>query len=175
MSVKRTVTIPAGVSVSKEGSILKIKGQKGQLERDMWYPGIDIIIDGDHLTISTESGKKQINAMVGTLAAHCNNMCNGVVNGYIYDMKVVYSHFPIQLKLQGEKLEIVNFLGEKNPRYARILPGITVKVGTDQVTVSGINKELVGSTAANIERATKIRDRDPRVFQDGIYVISRGE
>jgi large subunit ribosomal protein L6 len=175
MSVKRTVTIPEGVSVSKEGTILKVKGQMGQLERDVWYPGVDVTVDGEHLIISTESRKKQVTAMVGTLAAHGTNMCKGVMSGYEYTMKVVYSHFPIQLKLQGEKLEIVNFLGEKNPRHAKILPGIKVKVGTDQVTVSGLNKELVGSTAANIERATRIRDRDPRVFQDGIYVVSRGE
>ena len=75
----------------------------------------------------------------------------------------------------GDRLEIVNFIGEKYPRYARILPGTTVKVGSDEVTVTGIDKEIVGSTAANIERATRIRDRVPRVFQDGIYIISRSE
>ena len=99
-------------------------------------------------------------------------MCTGVTIGYLYSLKVVYSHFPIQLKMQGEKLEIMNFLGEKFPRTARILPGTTVKVGTDEVIVTGIDKELVGSTASNIEKATRIRDRDPRVFQDGIYIVA---
>lgn len=113
--------------------------------------------------------------MVGTLASHCSNMCTGVAKGYLYSMKVVYSHFPIQIKVIGETLEIVNFLGEKHPRYARILPGTSVKVGSDEITVTGINKEFVGSTAANIERATRIRNRDPRVFQDGIYIVTRGE
>ncbi|HWQ67182.1 MAG TPA: 50S ribosomal protein L6 [Methanospirillum sp.] len=175
MTAERTVSIPAGVTITLDGSIMKVKGPKGELVRDMWHPGITIVIDGDIVTFTTQSGKKKVVSMVGTLAAHCKNMGIGVLTGYKYDLKVVYNHFPIQLKLQGEKLEILNFLGEKYPRSARIIPGTTVKLGTDEVTVTGIDKELVGASAANIERATKIRFRDPRVFQDGIYIVARGE
>ena len=173
MAVERVVSIPSGVSVSMDGTVLNVKGPKGNLQRDMWHPGIEITVGAEDVRFKTESQKKAVTAMVGTLASHCTNMCVGVTKGYLYSMKVVYAHFPIQLKVQGERLEIINFLGEKYPRTARILPGTTVKVGTDEVTVTGIDKEVVGSTAANIERATHIRDRDPRVFQDGIYIISR--
>lgn len=175
MTVQRTVSIPEGVTVTITESLLKVKGPKGELQRDMWHPAIKITIEDGTAVFSTASIKKQVIAMVGTLASHCKNMCTGVTTGYLYNLKVVYSHFPIQLKLQGEKLEINNFLGEKYPRTARILPGTTVKVGTDEVSVTGIDKELVGSTASNIEKATRIRDRDPRVFQDGIYIVARGE
>lgn len=175
MSVQRTVSIPDGVSVTIADSVLKVKGPKGELQRDMWHPAIKITIEEGNALFTTDSPKKQVIAMVGTLASHCKNMCTGVTSGYLYSLKVVYSHFPIQLKLQGDKLEIMNFLGEKYPRSARVLPGTTVKVGTDEVTVTGIDKELVGSTASNIEKATRIRDRDPRVFQDGIYIVTRGE
>lgn len=68
---------------------------------------------------------------------------------------------------------INNFLGEKQPRVARILEGVTVKIGNDEVILTGIDKEKVGNTAANIERATRITKRDPRVFQDGIYITER--
>lgn len=175
MTVQRTVSIPEGVTVTITGSLLQVKGPKGELKRDMWHPAIRITVEGEKTFFTTDSSKKQVVAMVGTLASHCNNMCIGVTRGYLYNLKVVYSHFPIQLKLQGEKLEIMNFLGEKFPRSARVLPGTTVKVGTDEVSVTGIDKELVGSTASNIEKATRIRDRDPRVFQDGIYIVTRGE
>lgn len=175
MTVQRTVSIPEGVTVSITESVLKVKGPKGELQRDMWHPAINIAVTDGTVVFTTESVKKQVIAMVGTLASHCKNMCTGVTIGYLYNLKVVYSHFPIQLKLQGEKLEINNFLGEKYPRTARILPGTTVKIGTDEVSVTGIDKELVGSTASNIEKATRIRDRDPRVFQDGIYIVARGE
>jgi large subunit ribosomal protein L6 len=175
MAADRTVSIPNGVTVTLTDSLLKVKGPKGELSRDMWHPAIKIIIEEGQVVFKTESPKKRVVAMVGTLASHCNNMCIGVTSGYLYNLKVVYSHFPIQLKLQGEKLEIFNFLGEKYPRYARVLPGTSVKIGTDEVSVTGIDKELVGSTASNIEKATRIRDRDPRVFQDGIYIVARGE
>ena len=86
----------------------------------------------------------------------------------------VYSHFPIQLKVQGTKLEIANFLGEKKARSARIEIGVTAKVANDEVVLTGIDRELVGNSAANIEHACHIRNRDPRVFQDGIYMVQRG-
>ncbi|MDD1727722.1 MAG: 50S ribosomal protein L6 [Methanospirillum sp.] len=175
MTAQRTVTIPEGVTVSIADFVLKVKGPKGELQRDMWHPAIKIVVENGNVVFTTESQKKQVVAMVGTLASHCKNMCTGVTSGYQYNLKVVYSHFPIQLKIQGEKLEILNFLGEKFPRSARVLPGTSVKLGTDEVSVTGIDKELVGSTASNIEKATRIRDRDPRVFQDGIYIVARGE
>ncbi|PKL60445.1 MAG: 50S ribosomal protein L6 [Methanomicrobiales archaeon HGW-Methanomicrobiales-4] len=175
MSIQRTVSIPEGVTVTMTDSLLKVKGPKGELQRDMWHPAIKITIEDGNAVFTTDISKKKVVSMVGTLASHCKNMCTGVTIGYLYSLKVVYSHFPIQLKMQGEKLEIMNFLGEKFPRTARILPGTTVKVGTEEVIVTGIDKELVGSTASNIEKATRIRDRDPRVFQDGIYIVTRGE
>ncbi|RXE55765.1 50S ribosomal protein L6 [Methanoculleus taiwanensis] len=173
MGITRTVEIPGDVTVTLEGTILKVSGPKGSNERDMRYPQIKIVIENDELVISTRSDKKQFLAMCGTIAAHSKNMIRGVREGFEYNMKVVYSHFPIQMKLQNDRLEINNFLGEKQPRIAKIVPGVTVKVGNDEVTVSGIDKEKVGNTAANIEHATRITKRDPRVFQDGIYIIEK--
>jgi large subunit ribosomal protein L6 len=51
--------------------------------------------------------------------------------------------------------------------------GVTIKIGNDEILLTGIDKELLGTTFANIEHATKIRNRDPRVFQDGIYIVER--
>jgi large subunit ribosomal protein L6 len=170
----RRVRIPDGVKVQLDGTTLKVTGPKGQLERSIRFPQVTLNIDGKEVVIATESRKKEITAMVGTFEAHTKNMCRGVLDGFEYRMKVVYSHFPIQLKLQGNKLEISNFLGEKKARYAKIEPGVSTKVASDEVVLSGINRELVGTTAANIEHATHIRNRDPRVFQDGIFIVQRG-
>jgi large subunit ribosomal protein L6 len=174
MASVRKVKIPDGVKASLDGSILRVTGPKGQLSRNVRFPQVAVTSDGKEVTISTESKRKEITAMVGTLEAHTKNMCRGVTEGYEYHMKVVYSHFPIQLKIQGNRLEIANFLGEKKSRHARIEPGVTAKVGNDEVILSGIDRELVGTSAANIEHATRIRNRDPRVFQDGIYMVQRG-
>jgi large subunit ribosomal protein L6 len=174
MTTIRKVRIPDGVKAHLEGSQLRVTGQKGQLSRNMRFPQVIVTCKGNEVTISTESKRKEITAMVGTLEAHTKNMCRGVSKGFEYHMKVVYSHFPIQLKLQGNRLEIANFLGEKKARFARIETGVTAKVANDEVVLNGFDRELVGTSAANIEHATHIRDRDPRVFQDGIYIVQRG-
>src|SRR5512136_2152130 len=174
MAAVRKVTIPKGVKAQLDGAQLRVNGPKGQMSRNVRFPQVTVTCDGNEVTITTESRRKEITAMVGTLEAHTKNMIRGVTEGFEYRMKVVYSHFPIQLKVQGNKLEIANFLGEKKARHARIEQGVTAKVGNDEVILTGIDRELVGTTAANIEHATHIRDRDPRVFQDGIYMIQRG-
>lgn len=167
------VKIPAGVKVEREGNIVRVSGPKGTLERIMHYPSISIEPGEAEIVIATDSDRKQHVALCGTFAAHLRNMCRGVTEGYTYRMKVVYSHFPIQIKVKGERLEIDNFLGEKNPRYARIEKGVNITLGNDEMTLAGIDRERVGTTASNIEHATRIRDRDPRVFQDGIYLTER--
>ena len=174
MAAVRKVKIPEGVKVQIEGTTLRVTGPKGQLERSVRFPQLTVTCDGKEVTIATESRRKGIVSMVGTIEAHTKNMCKGVLNGFEYRMKVVYSHFPIQLKLSGNRLEINNFLGEKKARYAQIETGVTAKVGTDEIILTGINRELVGNSAANIEHATHIRNRDPRVFQDGIFIVQRG-
>jgi large subunit ribosomal protein L6 len=174
MSAIRKVKIPEGVKAQLDGTQLRVTGAKGQLARNMRFPQVTVTSDGKEVTIATDSSRKEITAMVGTLEAHTKNMIRGVTEGYEYRMKVVYSHFPIQLKIQGNKLEIANFLGEKKARFARIESGVTAKVANDEVVLTGIDRELVGNSAANIEHATHIRDRDPRVFQDGIYMVQRG-
>ncbi|MEN6342540.1 MAG: 50S ribosomal protein L6 [Methanospirillum sp.] len=173
MAFEATAEIPDGVTVSMDGTRVVVTGPKGTLTRDMRFPGIAIAIDDGIVTVSTGVTRKRVVAMVGTLASHIRNMCRGVSDGYEYRMKVVFSHFPIQLKLQGTTLVIDNFLGEKQSRFARIEPGVNAQVGNDAVTLSGIDKEKVGNSAANIEHATRIRNRDPRVFQDGIYIVER--
>jgi len=166
--------IPAGVTITKTGDNVAIKGSKGELTRRMYHPMINIEIADGVVTISTESTRRSVLALVGTYAALMKVMSHGVTEGYEYHMKIVFNHFPIQAKVVGEKVEIGNFLGEKQARYASIVEGVKVKIQGDEVVLTGINRESIGNTAANIEQACKVRNRDPRVFQDGIYITSRG-
>jgi len=174
MATERTVTIPSGVKIEVDGLAVRVSGPKGNLERSFRFPQIALAVREDRLVISTSADRKNTLAMAGTIQAHVQNMVRGVTEGFEYRMKVVYSHFPIQIRVSGDRLEINNFLGEKKPRYARIVPGVSAKVGNDEIVLSGIDREKLGITSANIERATKIKYRDPRVFQDGIYRVQRG-
>jgi large subunit ribosomal protein L6 len=171
--VARQVEIPDGVKVQVADGTVTIKGPKGELSRRLWYPGIEILKEESHLVVNSKFDRKHQRAMVGTLAAHIGNMITGVTSGFEYKMKVVYSHFPIQLKASPNEVTISNFLGERKPRNAKIIAGTKVNLGKDEVTVSGIDKEKVGQTMANIEQATRVKGFDVRVFQDGIYLVEK--
>lgn len=176
LETARTITIPEGVEASIEKGVVKATGPKGQLERRLVYPHITIDKVDSSIVVDTSVQRKKQIAMIGTFASHIQNMITGVTSGFQYRLKVVYSHFPIQTKVVEGWVSIGNFLGERKSRRARILGDQTnVEIAGDEITVSGIDKEAVGQSAANIEQATRIRRRDPRVFQDGIYIVSKGE
>ena len=168
---KSDIPIPEEANVIIEDYIVKISGPKGELQREFVYPGIEITKNDSKVVVDTKFVGKAQSAMVGTFVSHIKNMIMGVTKGFEYKSKVVYAHFPIQVKVEGSTFSIVNFLGERKPRKAKILPNVDIQIVKDEIFVRGINKESVAQTAANIEQATRIKRRDPRVFQDGIYVV----
>ena len=171
--IVRTIEIPEGISVSFSQDVFTAKGPLGTVERKLWYPGIRIEIEEGEVKVDAESSRKEQKAMVGTFTSHIKNLIKGVNEGFEYKMTIVYAHFPMQVKVDGKTLIIGNFLGEKKPRVAKILGETKVKVSGNEVTISGVNKEDVGQTAANIEQKTKIKRFDPRIFQDGIYIVQK--
>ena len=172
--VKEQITIPEGVTASLDANVLTIKGEKGENSRLFSHPKIDLKVNGNVVEITSKNVRKKEKALIGTFVAHIKNMIKGVTVGFEYKMKTVFSHFPIKTSVEGNEFVIQNFLGERAPRIAKILEGITVEAKGEDVTVTGIDKEKVGQTTANIERATKVKKRDIRVFQDGIYRTSKG-
>jgi len=171
METKRTVQVPEGVKVTIDKMNVDVSGSLGQLQRELWYPGIVIKKVDSEIIIETAMSRREQLAMLGTFESHLKNMITGVSKGYEYKMKTVYSHFPIQVKTEGNQVLIANFLGEKKTRKANIRGNSKVTIKGDQVIINGINREDVGQTAANIRMATKIKRFDPRVFQDGIYLV----
>ncbi|WP_424359685.1 50S ribosomal protein L6 [Methanocella sp. MCL-LM] len=170
----REIAVPQGVTVTVSGATLTTKGQKGQISREFRFPGITVKADAGKVIVETSKDDKQTKATVGTYASHIKNMVTGVSEGYEYHMKIVYAHFPIQVKVEGkDKVTIGNFLGERKARLANIVGETKVVVQGDKLVLTGVNKEELGQTAANIEQACRIRKRDPRVFQDGIYITTK--
>jgi large subunit ribosomal protein L6 len=164
------------VELSVDNHTVRVKGGGGELSRTFKENFIKFKVKDGKLRIIAESKRlplrKQL-AIMGTIKSHINNMMFGVTEGFTYRMKIVYSHFPMKALVQGNKFVIDNFLGEKHPRSVRILDGVNVEVKGADVILTGIDKEAVSQTAANIEQATKIKGLDPRVFQDGIYVVEK--
>jgi large subunit ribosomal protein L6 len=170
-----TVEIPEGVEGMLDGRIVTIKGEKGELTRDFSHAPINIRLEGKTVTVQASWPRKREAALVGTVRSHIQNMIKGVTNGFTYKLKIVFSHFPVTVNVQGKTLVIRNFTGERNPRKAKIMGDTQVTVKGDDIIVQGINLEDVSQTAANIQNATKIKIKDPRVFLDGIYVYEKHE
>ncbi|MBU7019163.1 MAG: 50S ribosomal protein L6 [Theionarchaea archaeon] len=170
---KIEITVPDGVKVEIEGKRVTVTGEKGTTRRSFRVPSVDITGTGEGVEVSTPSKRKKDVAVLGTVRSRITNMIHGVQHGYEYKLKIYYAHFPMSVTVEGDRVKIDNFLGERYPRYAPITEGTTVDIQGDTVTVTGVDKERVGQTAANLEQATRIIRKDPRVFQDGIYLFER--
>ncbi len=171
----KSVEAPEGVEVQVEGRVVTVKGEKGTLTRDFSEAPVTIELDGKNVRVRANWPRKREAALVGTVSSHIRNMMLGVTKGFTYKLKIVFSHFPISVKVKGNTVLIENFTGERSSRKARIMGDVEVLAKGDDVVVRGINLEDVSQTAANIQRATKVKKKDPRVFLDGIYVYERLE
>jgi len=170
---EKRIEIPEDCQVTLEGKTFTVSGPKGTLVRSFPEPQTSVFIDGNEIVATTSISRKKTKALVGTVVAHLRNMFIGVQHGYTYEMKVVYSHFPMTVEVQGQEVIIKNFIGERGVRKARLIGDVQVKVTEDEVIIDGVDIEHVSQSAANIQLATKIRDKDRRVFLDGIYVIKK--
>ena len=173
--ISKTIQVPDNVNANFQGKKVSVKGAKGTLTRDFSFAPIDIEAEGKNIRISAKWPRKKEAALVGTIYSHIQNMITGVTKGYSYKLKIVFSHFPISVKLQGKTVLIENFTGERRARSIKIIGAVKVKLEPDDIIVEGINLEHVSQTAANIEQATRVRNKDPRVFLDGIYVYEKNE
>lgn len=171
--IESTIAVPGGVTVNLDKAVLTVKGPKGELSRNFAHPGIVVAVNGAEVSVSCEYPRIKDKAMVGTYVAHIRNMIHGVTEGYTYQLKIVFSHFPMKVAVKGDRVEINNYMGGHAPRFANIVRGCTVKVNGQDVTVEGIDIEACGQTAANLERATSRLGFDKRTFQDGIYIVHK--
>lgn len=171
--VEKTVSIPEEVDVSLEGGTFNVSGPNGELSREFDLKDVEIGLRDNEAIVKSDSSKKRTRAAVGTAVSHIKNMIQGVKEDFSSKLKVVYSHFPISVSVQDGKVQIDNFIGEEEPRFADIVGDAEVEVKGEEIEVRGANKEDVGQTAANIEQTAHVRGRDPRVFQDGIYIVER--
>ena len=169
-----SINIPEGVSVDSSSSNVKVTGPRGELSRSFEHSAIKFEQSENQLNIVGNNLRKKEKALIGTWNAHLKNMVRGVDKGFLYEMKIVFAHFPMKVAVKGNIVTIDNFLGEKATRNSAIVGDVKVNVKGDAVTIEGNNIEEVGQTSGNLEKATIVKGRDTRVFQDGIYMISKG-
>lgn len=165
--------MPSGVTVGYKDGILTITGPKGEVSRPLRDPRLAISASGDTLLIACKNASRREKRMAKTFNAHVKNMIAGVQEPYRYKLKICSGHFPMNVTVQGDQFVVKNFLGEKFPRVLKLKKGAVVKVEGEFITVESCDKDLAGCIASDIELLTVKRNRDLRVFQDGIYMIEK--
>jgi large subunit ribosomal protein L6 len=173
LGAKEEFEAPEGVELKLTGKTVEVSGPKGRLTKTFDIPNVSLKVEGRKISIESKSMRRKEKAAVSAIKAHVQNMCRGVTEGFTYKLRVVYSHFPITVKVDGKHVLIHNFLGERSPRVAKIVGDTKVEVRGEEIIVSGASKEDVGQTALNIEQATAVKYRDLRTFQDGCYITER--
>jgi len=171
--LKEQIDIPENVQIEIIGDIIKVKGPLGESQKKLLNPKIKFLKENNKLLLLSENASKREKTVLQTFKAHIKNLIKGTTIGFTYKLKTCTAHFPVDLSVKENKLIIKNFLGERKPRIAKILSGADVKIDNDIIIVSGINKEDVGQTAATIEQTCRVKNRDRRVFQDGIFIFEK--
>ena len=170
------IKIPQDIEVVVDDETVKVKGEKGSVEKKFYHPKIELKKSDNEIVMVSKNDTKKVLATMGTWKSHLKNLFKGVTEGFEYKMKISYVHFPMNVAVEENRVVIKNFLGQKSPRYAKILEGVDVKIDGDEIILKGIDREKVGQTAGNIENATRLlKKRDRRKFSDGIFIVSKGD
>ncbi|MEK6941871.1 MAG: 50S ribosomal protein L6 [archaeon] len=172
---EKTITVPDGISVQVQNNVVKLSVGGKEVQKKFSASAIEIRGDKGTIRVVSKNGKRQTLATANTIASHIMNLYSGLQKDFEYRLEVVYSHFPMGILVKDGFVEIGNIAGAKMPKRAKIVGGAKVVVKGKDITVSAANKEHAGQTAANIEAATKSRGKDKRVFQDGIYIVSKAK
>jgi len=148
---KQPIPVPSGVKVEIHGTHVKVTGSKGTLERAI-RPEIEISLQGEELVCIPRGKSKRVMAFWGMTRSLVNNMIIGVEKGF--ERKLLVEGVGYRAKSSGANLTLN--VGCSNPVEFTVPKGVTVDVDKDNIiTLSGIDKELVGLTAAKIRQIRK--------------------
>lgn len=167
------IGIPEGIEVKIDDGLITVSNKDKKLSRQLKHKKVSLSVVDKNVVISFKNGTKREKTMSRTFKAHIKNMFKGITKGHIYKLKICSGHFPMNVTMKDNKFIVNNFVGEKTPRELNLKEGATVKIEGDIVTIESINKELAAQTAADIEILTKIKGKDLRIFQDGIYITEK--
>lgn len=140
------VQIPAGVEVTLNGQLAKVKGAKGEMNHKI-HASVEVNQQDSTLTFAARDAAQSSNALAGTTRALLNNMVTGVSQGF--EKKLTLIGVGYRAQAQGKKLNLA--LGFSHPVEFEVPDGINIETPSQtEIVVSGIDKQQVGQVAANI-------------------------
>ena len=167
------IPIEQGVTCHLVGKTLTCKKGDAENTREINLPYTKIQVHNNNIVIVKDKGNKKDNARLKTYVAHIKNMMKGLSHKFTYELEICFVHFPMTVKVEGKEVVIDNFLGEKKKRRAKILPNVKVEVNGNKIIVTSPDVESAGQTATNLEKATLVKYKDRRIFQDGIFLTAK--
>jgi large subunit ribosomal protein L6 len=147
---KKVITLPPNTEIKVLGSSLVVKGPLGELKRDL-HPLIEVVVDGNTASVKPKKENLETKALWGTYASHLKNMVDGVNQPFV--KKLILEGIGYKSEVKGDK--IVFALGFSHPVEVLIPTTLKVTAEKNAITVSGSNKEEVGSFAANLRTLKK--------------------
>ncbi len=172
--LEESIELQEGIEASLDNEILRIKGPQGEVERLFNNPKVKVEVKDKSIVVSANNATKREKKLLKTFIAHIKNLIKGVQEKFVYKLKICASHFPMNVSIANNQFIVKNFLGEKCPRTLNIKAGVETKINGDIIEVSSCDKEKAGTVASDMELLTKKTGKDVRIFQDGIYIISKG-
>lgn len=171
--MKATIDLPDDANVTIEGNIIKATKDQIVLTREFPSRSLSVTKKDSQIIVENLLSNSKSRALVGTFRSHINNMIHGLKEPFVYKLKVCSLHFPMSVKVSGNEIQVQNFLGSKKPKKVKFSTDVNIAVDGEIITVTSPNKELAGVTASKVEQLTRIRNKDRRIFQDGIYMIEK--
>ncbi len=168
-----TISVPENVKVIEKHRLLSVEGPLGKTRKNFKKIPVDLQVNGKNITLKSLGMRKKDYAIFKTAESIINTLVKGVQHGYTFKMKIVYAHFPITVKVKDGTILVENFQGERAPRVSKIVGDTKVVSKGDDVIITGPVLTDVSQTAASLQQNTKVKNKDHRVFLDGIYLFEK--
>jgi large subunit ribosomal protein L6 len=165
--------IPEGINISMKKHMMHFNGPLGKTFKSFRKIPVNVEVNEGKITLKAQGKRKKDYSILHTVRSLIKNICEGLTEGYTIKMKVVYAHFPITVKVKDKIISIENFQGERAARTTHIVGNTKVNPKGEDVVLTGEVWTDITQTAANIALKTKVKDKDHRVFLDGIYIYEK--
>ena len=147
---KQPIAIPNGVTITVDSEFVSVKGPKGELKQFM-MPGIDVVVEGETVSVTRQTDEREHRSKHGLMRTLISNMVLGVTKGF--EKTLVITGVGYRVNLSGSTLKLS--LGFSHEIEYKLPEGIQAKVEQLTITISGIDKQLVGQVAAEIRSFKK--------------------
>ena len=165
--------IPEGVTVTYNRPMITVQGPLGKTHKNFKKIPVTIEVTDGKVLFKAQGTRDKSRSIMNTSRSLIRNLCEGVIEGYTIKMKIVFSHFPVTVKVEGKTVLIENFQGERAERKTKIWGETKVVPKGDDVIITGHVLTDVSETAAEIENGSRVKNKDHRVFLDGIYKFEK--